>query len=122
MGDPNKTPEHLAVVTREHIAKYIANMLTAKHICKEAGKDAIIVDYFNNATSEAALNEAVTGARAALTRANFPGGKTEVVYRDNTPFLCFEGRETLEILVQFGVKFEGAEAYADEHVIDRPLG
>ncbi|MFW0777286.1 MAG: hypothetical protein ACN2B6_06170 [Rickettsiales bacterium] len=122
MADPNRAPEHLAVITREMIAKYIANQLTPRHIHKEPGNDAILVDYFNNAMSEAGLHDAVMGAKTALERAAFPGGKTEVVYRDNTPYIRFEGRETLEMLVQFGVRFDGWEAYKNEHVIDRPLG
>lgn len=120
--DPDFKHGHAHVNFRIIFAEHISKKLSTQHIHKEPGKDAIIVDYFSHGLSAANLKDEIDITKKALEKADFPDGKSEVIQKGDDTLLRFEGRETLEMLVQFGVRFDGWEDYKNETLIDRPLG
>jgi len=115
------TNDHRPVQIREHFGRYLARFSPAHYRKQGDGQDAILVDYFTGIAKNE-LPDVIRQTEHALSLAHFPGGKAEVVYRDGDPFLRFEGRELLEMLVQFGARFEGWDAYKNEStLLSRPF-
>ncbi len=100
---------------REHFGKYIAHHCSGDKI-KLLHGDIILVDYFDRTLPPDQLHDQVSSTVESLKKADFPGsaGLGHLGTDTSQLALVFKGREVLEMLYQFGVRFAGDTAYSTE--------
>ncbi|MDX2112165.1 MAG: hypothetical protein SFW63_00290 [Alphaproteobacteria bacterium] len=111
----NFNEKTLQTSLREHFGKYIANNCSDDKI-KLLHGDIIVVDYFDRTLPPDQLHAQISSTVESLEKADFPGSANLALLQSNTtqPVLIFKGREVLEMLYQFGVRFAGDSAYSTE--------
>ncbi len=114
----NFNEKTLKTSLREHFGKYIANNCSDDKI-KLLHGDIIVVDYFDRTLPTEDLHKEMNTAVESLKKADFPGSASLALLQSDTtqPVLVFKGREVLEMLYKFGVRFAGDTAYETETVL-----
>lgn len=118
------SPVHITVASRERIGRDLAKLPpTAIH--KFDGKDVIVVDFLDKSLPPETQLKQKAFYASLIKNAKFPGDrlgdKASVVKSGDDYLMRFEGQEILEMLVQFGARFDGWEAYQNESLISRPF-
>jgi len=116
---PTRLEEAMQVSIRSHFGEFIAKKCADKITLITEEKDTIIVDYFDTDLPPDSLTAQIGSTFQAIQKAKFPG-TVDIIFEESDisqPRLLFQGREVLEMLYQFGVRFKGDEAYRSETTI-----